>query len=718
MSNWSLILKKQPVDKRSLSATIQSDARTEKLLEQLKNQKPIKGFLGLLHLVKQGKLSAKDLYVINPRGTVTVEQAEANLQKLISFVNPVEPIEGQKLLDEGLKLVASRDEPTFSDQDKKRIAEIKTEVEKWYKSIKVKEGRSAKKAKLAASYRTFMRMAGNWVLKFNNIPEDAEEKRQFTENITEFAGTPAAEAEPREVIPLGTVVGDEIHTGFNNQREFMLALQNNGNLKEAYNELVRQYGPNLQGTQIGVKGNPDKAKLESMLAYGVNYEAVDITNINQINDYLAVVNSLEGKVGDLMPSTVKGSENLQGSRQLPISFFLRRGSAERMKRGVEENKPKAGKRKGGQNSLLLNPYANVLLGSSFSKSDWFSNFFKSVRLKESTKKAVIEDLIYSDIADLINGRGSEYGFDIKDFEGLTLPTSKSNQRQKIKGFLSKHTEVQKTVDIVMGTAQNNYLTATLQDALTKREKDKLEQGWETLSEAIEGWEGASKRKKNRLIDEQLGVLAFKGKGNGFYELYYQGEKRSPEDFLQIITGSDSLLDDDEAATIQNIMNMQEDEGEESPASANKLQSLRRYGSKDTNFEFFLLSLSKEELIKIVNERDDESATFITKLDPINSLIFFSKWSERLEEPYADRVKIDLLAIAEQDDLGKKAEIAEKLNADMPEILTAIRKASFSAFSVKLKDFAKNYVKYFPRNATKTIQAIEQFKEKGLLTGGN
>ncbi len=714
--SWDILLKKQPVDKRSLSATIQSDARTEKLLEQLKNQKPIDGFLGLLYLVKQGKLSAKDLYVINPRGTVTVEQAEANLQKLISFVKPAEPIEGQKLLDEGLKLIASRDEPTFSDQDKKRIAEIKTEVEKWYKSGKVKEGRSAKKAKLAASYRTFMRMAGNWVLKFNNIPEDEEKKRQFTENITEFAGTPVEEAKPREVtilIPLGTVVGDEIHTGFNNKREFILALRNNGNLKTAYNELVREYSPNLGGKSVG-KDNPMQAELERRVAYGETLQAIDIQNIIQVNDYLEVVGTLEGMVTRWMPNdfTLTGDKVFKG--KLPLNFFLTPASAE--KRG----------RKGDGKSvsnLLLNPYANVLLASSFSGKNWFPKFFRSFRIKEGKKLAGAEEQVYSDIVNLINGRGSEYGFSAKDFEVkedvlLTLSTDKNTQKAQIKRFLEKNPDVKKEVEGKITGKQDVYFDNLLQDSLTTKEKNRLEQGWKELSESLEGWEEAKPRKRARIVSQNLGDLEFEDKKGGFYQISYEGEKMSPEEFLQVITSPDSLLDSDEQNSVKTLIGKEEDIKEEVPPTTSRVQSLRRYGSKDTGFVFFLLSLSKEEITRIVTEKADGTATFMNKIDPLKSLKFFSKMSERISGAYANRVKEDLLAIAEEDDIEKKRAKAEKLDKDMPEILNVMRDAFFEAFSQKLKDFAENYVKYSPKKPEKTINAIDRFKEKGLLTGGN
>ena len=59
-----------------------------------------------------------------------------------------------------------------------------------------------------------------------------------------------------------------------------------------------------------------------------------------------------------------------------------------------------------------------------------------------------EEQVYSDIVNLINGRGSEYGFSAKDFEVkedvlLTLSTDKNTQKAQINRFLEKNPDVKK-----------------------------------------------------------------------------------------------------------------------------------------------------------------------------------------------------------------------------------------------------------------------------------
>jgi hypothetical protein len=684
-----IILKKMPTTKEALALTIQNDIRTRKLLELLGKMPPIRSFAVVVQNINEGRPAKETIPDLVPIPDYPREKALQNLDDILQAANQYDFTNLEELLDEGLTLIQNRDGEDHDEQDENRIQEI---VEIFNKKGKIAERNLKRRPAFRAKYDAFFNNLGGWVLRFEEVPENKEEFAKNLENFANFTAK-SEEVDGETVqIPLGSVRKDTIFTSLENATEFISLLRENTELKELYYATMKQYKPILEGFKAtgGVKKpktdfSKDKMKIKEMYAFGKRYTPAEITTITQVNQYLDVVEQIPGKIGKLIPQKMKNN------KYLPISMFLRPESANRVKNKTES------KDITGIGSLLLNPYANVLLTQGIQGSQrWFSSFFQGVKITKGKGSQIAKRLIYDDIADLVlRGKKSEFGFEAEDFRDLEL--TKASYMSQIDAFLADNKSLRRNINNQIKSYRETSLKG-LQDVLLRQEKEKLEEGWKKLGE--EYGEDFAEDYGDLLFEP---VKATKTTPAGFKILYADPD----EDGYKEISPVDLV------GFLSEI-----GEGDQSKYLIGEISNIRRFLGQEISFENFLLSLDSNELESIVTEQDSDIAKYTAKLDPIHSLKFLTKMNERMEgDDQHDYIAQTILSMAKEEDMGRKRDMALELKKEIPNIISDMQDLMYSAFTIKLEEFSKNYVNFFPKKPSATIKAIELFTEVGLLSEG-
>ena len=144
-------------------------------------------------------------------------------------------------------------------------------------------------------------------------------------------------------------------------------------------------------------------------------------------------------------------------------------------------------------------------------------------------------------------------------------------------------------------------------------------------------------------------------------------------------------------------------------------------SKFTNL---LLSFEKENdsdnpLTRILLQTEQDTANYMDKLSPENSLRFLGKLSPRLTGSGVD-IAATFKAIDAVEG-NEKVKLAEELNKKMPDFLNKAKSELIGGFDLTLKDFAKNPENYNTERKfnnvirSSAIVAKEKFKEVNLLS---
>jgi hypothetical protein len=176
--------------------------------------------------------------------------------------------------------------------------------------------------------------------------------------------------------------------------------------------------------------------------------------------------------------------------------------------------------------------------------------------------------------------------------------------------------------------------------------------------------------------------------------------------------------DDEPVNPQRIKEILDEENKQ--IEMNQFRELVEDAIKDeeigNRFVSYVLSLSNEDLLSIVQTPADTSSNFADKLNPKNSLIFLSTISDRLIGEYSGLVSNAFEKVANEESQVEKQKILVELNGKMAGFLRYLKESVFKAFQNELDDFAENYINVAGRSKDKAIRAIDAFKREGLLRG--
>ena len=711
---WTEILKSLPRDRSGLIEMLKDDVAFRRLIRtlgrrELRGNHFIKDFLRQVDdMEKSGQLETFLMVMQNtPPTDYPLEKLKENLATLRKTISYEADDLKIQIVDEGLALLDKKERSELTDAEKDRLNELHTRISTMTTPKGDKYRRTARD--FNAKKKTFLRGFGGFALNFSpseerlkNMERDDLTLSDFEPKIDEFAAKTYEIRQGQGETNVGERSGKKLITNFLDGKEFLDFLRSNEQFKEDFNELARPFGPDLSGMGIKSREDDAKTKLQALHARKVVFKAAEIDTITEVNNYFDVIAGLPGAKGVFMPRKVETAERIDS---LPPSIFLLKSDANSIRARTALSQ------------LRLNPYANKILLSGFSKTDWFEKLFEGVKM-EITSEGKAMNAIYDDIFRIYQGGESELGLNPRDFAGLeNLSSNARTRRNQIKRYIERN---ELTGDL-RGKAQELRLSRFGQDTETLT----VEEG-KRLQKILDDY-----RKKENLdqdeFDEIFGkirLIALNAAGEESMPVKISEDKTITPTARYSITLAEfdddtETFEEEEQIKIGSLIEYLEDLGEiEISGFSGQISRIRDFLGRENNFQNYMGSLSPDE-IRRATEMATGTQAFMDRIDPLNSLAFLSNLNELMGGyPNAGFVKETLLAIADEEEPSDKAALIEELNTKMLPILKDMREFMFKAVQDRLETIGKDYLKLARGRQEKAIlQAIEGFKENRLLTGG-
>ena len=434
------------------------------------------------------------------------------------------------------------------------------------------------------------------------------------------------------------------------------------------------------------------SELDAHIGQGLKMNPINITTYSHVKDYLQALELIIGNVGVFIPTKLKDG-----------SSFPQNGVLER--------------KSGNTTTLVINPFLDIILSSNFDQN-WFNSIFQGLRMRGFTsdnlaRNTVIRD-IYEKLTDDSDATESTYGVDLNQFRDLRddFTGNEKSDMNKLRQYIKEYETLKDRIDTLSTTFQQNRLKE-LEKYYTLEEIETIDKWWNSLGDELkeeiedeigefeieyrdfQGDEVINRLSENPLKQRSYGVVLL------------DGQETSPDEFEKEIQELRNYFDIDEI---------------DSDKKLDAFKTLRRVliGSQGETSEFteFLLSFDEENALTNIISKKTDSAAFMEKLSPENSLAFLAKLGKRI-----NKGSLDIAGTFKSIDTvnaDKKVELAEKLNEKIPKFLNDARKQLIEAFDITLKDFANNPEKYNKERKfgkiyrSSAIVAKEKFESKGLL----
>lgn len=710
-SMWTEILKSLPRDRSGLIEMLKDDVAFPRLIRtlgrrELRGNHFIKDFLRQVDDMEASKQLETFLMVMQntPPTNYPLEKLKKNLATLRETISYEADDLKIQIVDEGLALLDKKESGELTDAEKNRLNELHTRISTMTTPKGDKYRRTARD--FNAKKKTFLRGFGGFTLTFT-FPK--EKKEEFKQKVDEFAAKTYEIRQGQGQTNVGERSGKKLITNFLDGKEFLDFLRSNEQFKEDFTELARPFGPDLSGMGIKAREDDAKTKLQTFHARKVVFLPAQIDTITEVNDYFAVVAEIQGAKGVFMPRKVETSKRID---ELPASIFLLKNDANSIRA------------RSSISQLRLNPYANRILLSGFTKDNWFEKMFESIKMDISSEDQAM-NAIYDDIWRIYNKKGSNLGLNERDFANLpTLSQNEKSRKNQIKTFLERGEILgdmkSKAQELRLGRFGKDTKTLTVQEG-------------EKLQKILEDY----RKKKNTSqeeFDEAFGrirLIPLNADGKESMPVKVSEEKTITPVARYSITLQEPIYEEDEDGEEEFAgFGKEQDikigglleylEGEEIDFSdfSGQISRIRDFLGRDNNFKTYVKNLTSEEIRQAV-EAGTGSQAYMDRIDPLNSLTFLSNLNELMGgSDDAGFIKETLLAIADEEESSEKATLIEKLDDKMLKILGDMRNFMFKAVEDRLKTIGKDYLKLARGTQERAIlQAIEGFKEKRLLVGG-
>ena len=700
---WTEILKSLPRDRAGLIEMLKDDVAFRRLIRtlgrrELRGNHFIKDFLRQIDdMEASGQLETFLMVMQNtPPTNYPLEKLKENLATLRETVSYEADDLKIQIIDEGLALLDKRTSGELTDAEKKRLNTLHTRISTMTVPKGDKFRRTARD--FNAKKKTFLQNFGGFTLTFN-FPEEKQE--EFNQKVGEFAAKTYEIRQGEGETNVGEASDKKLITNFLDGKEFLDFLRSNEQFKKDFTELARPFGPDLSGLGIKSRQDDEKTRLQALHAKKVVFTPATIDTITEVNKYFDVIAELPGAKGIFMPRKVESEELVSN---LPPSIFLLKNDANSLSARSKISQ------------LRLNPYANRILLSGFSKDNWFEKLFESVKMDISTQDQAM-NAIYQDIVRIYNKEESELGLNPRDFAGLTnLSQNEKTRRNQIKTYLERGELMgdmrDKAVELRLGRFGKDT------DTLTVAEGKKLQK----ILDDYKKEEGLDQED----VDEILGrirLIPLNADGEESMPVKVSEDKTITPTARYNITLAEFDEDEEEFGeeeTIKIGSLIEHLEGLEVNISdfSGQVSRIRDFLGRENNFKNYVGSLTSDEIKKAV-EAGSGSQAYMDRIDPLNSLTFLSNLNDLMEgSPDVGFVKETLLAIADEQEPSEKAQLIEKLDAKMLPILKDMREFMFAAVQDRLETIGKDYLRLAGGKQTKAMmKAIEGFKKEGLLTGG-
>lgn len=690
---WFNFFKRQPSGEGGLivlASTLYSENKTNRLIEHLENNEVTAGFRTILSRIKGGRTTIDDIMARLPNPNVTKEEAQERLDRIVQAAKFETVTTLGELLDEaialGLKINNPDIETTQADEDK--LAELVQKITDGSKKDPSLLRRNKITREKLEYFNRVLRPKEKFTINFKFIPENREEFDESLQNIARIVVDERKIDDKKVITYLGEVEGDKIVTVFDEKSDFLRFLQEFEEKRKIFVENAEKFVPDIGEVRVSRKRKKKKKqlsaeKLQDLIVRGVEFTPASISNYSDVEKYLKAIQKVPYSILDFLPKTLQSgtvsrtfgegdeetSVDFQATYNFPPSFFLTRESA------------KASKGRGTR-SLVLNPFANLLLKNPYTKENWFKDFFGDVRKTAIVSRKLTETIVLNDIYNMITeNKPSSYGINrerYRDVEPNSLgdiETGRARLREKIKTNPTLLTEFNNAVNPASANALNFLKTDFSED-----EARKIKFMW------------------NDELEEEHGEL----------EIQYRRD-----DSFRYAT----IMLDDEAVSPAQMKKIFEEENLTFPENQFRelVEDAVESEKSDNRFIAYVLSLENDDIEDIL-DTDEMSANFMDKLNPKNSLTFLAKVSEVMMGENENLVYDALEKVADTEDDTEKMKILNDLNKKMPKFLKDFKEAMFGAFQNKLNDFAKNYINVAGRSRDKAIRAIDALKKEGLLEG--
>lgn len=737
---WTEILKSLPRDRAGLIEMLKDDVAFPRLIRtlgrrELRGNHFIKDFLRQVDDMEASKQLETFLMVMQntPPTNYPLEKLKKNLATLREAISYEADDLKIQILDEGLALLDKKESGELTDAEKNRLNALHTQISRM--TLPKDKFNNKLRRDFRAKKKTFLRGFGGFTLNFSPSEERLENMKRddltlsdFEPKIDEFAAKTYEIRQGQGETNVGERSGKKLITNFLDGKEFLDFLRSNEQFKKDFTELARPFGPDLSGMGIKAREDDAKTKLQTLHARKVVFLPAQIDTITEVNDYFAVVAEIQGAKGVFMPRKVETSKRID---ELPASIFLLKNDANSIRA------------RSSISQLRLNPYANRILLSGFTKDNWFEKMFESIKMDISSEEQAM-NAIYDDIWRIYNKKGSNLGLNERDFANLpTLSQNEKSRKNQIKTFLERGEILgdmrSKAQELRLGRFGKDTKTLTVQEG-------------EKLQKILEDY----RKKKNTSQEEfdkafgRIRLIPLNPDGTESMPVKVdtkpleEGEKRkirstaerrgsktiTPVARYSIILQEPIYEEDEDGEEEFAGFGKEQDikigslleylEGEEIDFSdfSGQISRIRDFLGRDNNFKTYVKNLTSEEIRQAV-EAGTGSQAYMDRIDPLNSLTFLSNLNELMGgSDDAGFIKETLLAIADEEESSEKATLIEKLNDKMLNILGDMRNFMFKAVEDRLKTIGKDYLKLARGTQERAIlQAIEGFKEKRLLVGG-
>ena len=701
---WTEILKSLPRNRAGLIEMLKDDVAFRRLIRtlgrrELRGNHFIKDFLRQVDdMEKSGQLETFLMVMQNtPPTNYPLEKLKENLSTLRETISYEADDLKTQIIDEGLALLDKRTSGELTDAEKKRLNALHTQISRM--TLPKMKGKGKLRRDFSAKKKTFLQNFGGFTLNFN-FPKEKQE--EFNQKVGEFAAKTYEIRQGEGETNVGDVSDKKLITNFLDGKEFLDFLRSNEQFKEDFTELARPFKPDLSGLGIKSRQDDEKTRLQALHAKKVVFTPAKIDTITEVNKYFDVIAELPGAKGIFMPRKVESKELVSN---LPPSIFLLKNDANSLSARSKISQ------------LRLNPYANRILLSGFSKDNWFEKLFESVKMDISTQDQAM-NAIYQDIVRIYNKEESELGLNPRDFAGLTnLSQNAKTRKNQIKTYLERGELMgdmrDKAVELRLGRFGKDT------DTLTVAEGKKLQK----ILDDYKKKEGLDQEEFDEIFG-RIRLIPLNADGEESMPVKVSEDKTITPTARYNITLAE--FDDDEdtfgeeqTIKIGSLIEYLEDLGEIDVSNfSGQVSRIRDFLGRENNFKNYVGSLTSGEIKKAV-EAGSGSQAYMDRIDPLNSLTFLSNLNDLMEgSPDVGFVKETLLAIADEQEPSEKAQLIEKLDAKMLPILKDMREFMFAAVQDRLETIGRDYLRLAGgKQAKAMMQAIEGFKKEGLLTGG-
>ena len=641
----------------------------------------------------------------------TLEEFKNNLEKLIKISVFSDKTDQKELLREAKKQYDEGNEEEFN--------KLKEKIDNISRPSETKLSRDKELRALYRWYSSIPSDSDKFVLVFKNSEKINENKKEFQKNIENFAKNIK-----------GKVKNNTIVTPFSKSSSFisfMVGLPEGDKIKQSY-AMIAQYKPDLKGSEerISALSEADKLFFEDK-----KYTVDKFTPL-KVMKYLTVATKIGGDVKSLIP------KKLPNGNVFPSEIIFLRKESDSM------------------NSLPLSPYGNILINSSFSESEWYSVFSKTLRQNSFFSEKVASLRIIDSIIEglSLNLDSSKVGnVNLIPFRNLKIPSDMVKARKVVRKYINNDTDLSTSIKSKSLGYQKDYFQSNFESRFTIKEAKAFENWFnqtdeeelqETLFDFYDEDEPETELdityydESNNVTSSSIGAISAKIEINGFDEspdslrgklreltrtvsatdtgkgIESEKEKiKSLKEQIQrrkesgeSLTNLEEVLESRE----QKLKEMEESKTDEDLYSQVDINELRNVLSGSTDFTDFILAIG-DELEEMINVDADFAFAQSDKLSDKNTVYALV----RLSDVLGKGIRESFMEIIKEENTNEKQNKATALEKEIGQMLPEAKTQLIESFSLRLEELLARPFDFFTadKTGTKAGLAIKEFNKVGL-----